>query len=229
MTTSGTIASALTAADYVRLAMEELGVLSSGEVPTAEEGATGMERLNWLLKSLQADGANLWRDTETTVTFPANTATMTLTPRPIDVIEARVIMSSTYQLQLTRWELGEYRQIPNKAAPGRPTCYVLDKARDDVTMTVWPVPTTDTDVIYSYARVIEDVTDLTQTLDVPQQWAETVWMNLAARLANTFGATRADPASVERVTQYAGILAQKLLDQDRPASVYMGPVGQFWR
>lgn len=229
MTTSGTISSSLTAADYVRLAMEELGVLSSGEQPTGEEGATGMERLNWLLKSLQADGANLWRDTVATATFLANTPTAILNPRPIDVIEARVIMSSTYQLQLTRWELGEYRQIPNKLSPGRPTCFVLDKAVDTVTMTVWPVPTADTDVIYSYARVIEDVTDLTQTLDVPQQWAETIWMNLAARLANTFGAARADPAAVERVTQYAGILAQKLLDQDRPASVYMGPVGRNWR
>jgi hypothetical protein len=209
--------------------MEDLGVLASGEVPTAEEGATGMERLNWMLKSWQANGANLWRDTEATATFGAGIATVTLDPRPIDVIEARVVIAPTNELPLGRWELAEYRQIPNKTSPGRPVAFTLNKGRDDVTMTVWPVPVAATDVIYSYARVIEDVTDLTQTLDVPQQWAETVWMGLAARLANTFGAARTDPASVERITQYAGILEQKLLDQDRPASVYMGPVGRNWR
>ncbi len=223
MATSGIITSAATARDYVRMAMEDLGVLSSGEQPTAEEGATGLERLNWMLKSWQAKGCNLWRDTEETVTFGANVATVTLEPRPIDVIEARVDVSPTYQRQLSRWELGQYRVLPNKLAPGSPTMFVLNKGVGAVTMTLWPVPTVETDVTYSYARVIDDVTDLNETLDVPQQWAETVWMGLAARLANTFGAARTDPAAVERVTAMAAILEQALLDQDRPASIYMAP------
>ena len=227
MTTSGAISGALTAQDAVRIAMEELGVLSSGEMPTAEEGASGLERLNWMLKSWQAKGCNLWRDTEATATFGANIKTVTLTPRPIDVMDARVVTDGI-QLPIARWELAEYRQLPRKDQSGRPTAFTLTKGRDDVTMTVWPVPTASTDIIYSYARVIEDVTSLTQTLDVPQQWAETIWMGLATRLANMFGASRVDPAAVQRVTAMAAILEQALLDQDRPASVYMGPVGRKW-
>lgn len=229
MATSGVIASTVTAADVVRLAMQELGVLSSGEVPTAEEGATGLEKLNWMLKSYQAKGCNLWRDTETTVTFGVGVATVTLSPRPIDVIDARLVVTADYERPLTAWELAEYRTLPNKTAPGQPTIYTINKQRDAVTMTVWPVPIVSTVVKYTYARVIEDVAALTDNLDVPQQWAETVWMGLAMRLANTFGASRTDPAAAERVTQMAAILEQALLDQDRPASIFMGPAGQTWR
>jgi hypothetical protein len=226
MTTSGTITGALTAGDFVRLAMEDLGLLSSGEMP-AEEGATGLERLNWMLKSWQAKGCNLWRDTEATATFGVGVATVTLTPSPIDVIDARVSVSAAYQRSLTRWELAEYRAIPNKIAPGVPVAFTPIKGRDETTLTVWPVPAVSTQIIYSYARTIENVTALTQTLDVPQEWTETVWMCLAMRLANTFGATRADAQAVQRVTQMAALLEQSLLDHDRPASIFMGPVGRI--
>jgi hypothetical protein len=91
-------------------------------------------------------------------------------------------------------------------------------------MTLWPVPTAETTILYTYARVIEDVTDLNQTLDIPQQWMETVWMNLASRCAAMFGVTRLDPGAVAMVAQRAAVLEQKLMDQDRPASVFMGNV-----
>ncbi len=205
-------------------AMQDLGALGSGEQPSAEEYMDMMDRLNWLLKSWQADGCNLWRETEDTASFTTGTATVTLDPIVIDVIEARLIQSSTFERPLQRWERGEYMAIPNKANPGFPTAYYLNKQRDSVTMTVWPVPSQNMDVKYTYARVIEDVTDPNETLDVPQQWAETVWTNLAVRCATMFGASRLDPAAVAQVTQRAAVLEDKLMSQDRPASVFLGSI-----
>ena len=222
MPTSGIISTLATVQDFGRMAMQEIGALSAGEMPTAQEGEVIIQRLNWMLKSWQAEGCNLWRDASSTVVFGIGVSTVTLAPRVIDVIDARAIVSATNERALARWEPADYRRLPNKASAGSPTAFMLTKGIGAVTMTVWPVPTVATTISYAYARVIEDVTALVETIDVPQEWSETVLYGLAARLANVFGATLTDAASVERVTAYAAVLERKLLDFDRPASVYMG-------
>lgn len=222
MTTSGTISSTLTASDIVTQAMRELGLLSAGENPTGEEVQDGILQLNWMLKSWQSRGLTSWRDTDGAIEFPSGTDTMPLDPFCADVLEARLVQSTGYERPLQRWTLGQYRQIPNKAIRGWPTAFTIAKTIDSISMTVWPVPNQNLTVNYSYTRIIEDVTDGAQTVDVPQMWLETVYLGLAARLANTFGAMRLDPTATQLVMQRAANLEQLLLDQDRPASIYMG-------
>jgi len=223
--TSGTISGTLTANEICSLAAQELGVYSAGEVLSAADASAMMSRLTWMLKSLQSDGVNLWREAEGVAEFLEGEKTVTLDPRCIDVLEARYQQSSSFQLPMQRWEIGEYMRIPNKDQPGpTPLAFYLRKLVDSVTMTIWPVPSQDLEIKYSYARVIEDVTNLNQTIDVPQQWMETLYMNLAARCVTLFGVTRLDPATVAIVSQRAAMLEQKLLDMDRPASLFMGNV-----
>lgn len=218
------ISSSLTAAQIMDLAAKELGYVGAGENLTGAEYLDVLPHLNFMLKSWQADGVNLWRETEGSATFTAGQRTVTLEPFVIDVLEARAIQSPSYERPLQRWEIGEYQAIPNKATPGYPTAYYLGKGAAEVTMSVWPVPYQATVINYSYARVIGDVTEATQVLDVPQQWTEAVWVNLAARCATLFGATRLDPAALQVVQMKADMLYGKMLDSDRPASVFMGSV-----
>jgi hypothetical protein len=222
MTTSGSIISTLTVSEIIETAMREIGVLSSGEQPTGEETTDAIRSLNWMLKSMPAKGLNLFRETEGSVTFDAGVATVTLDPDCLDVVEARFVQSSTYERPLARWENGQYRQIPNKGQRGYPTAFYLNKQVAGVTMTLWPVPNTDATVLYTYSRVPQDVTDGSETIDLPQQWIETVYLMLAARLVQTFGVTRTDPATAQIVAQRAAALEQQMLDMDRPASVFMG-------
>lgn len=221
MATSGVITSNMTAGEMMMLAMQELGSIGAGEAPTGEEYEAMLPRLNFMLKSWQAKGCNLWRETDGTITIPADTASGALDPRVIDVMAARVV-NTPNQIALQRWETGEYRQIPNKSQSGRPVAFYIDKQRDAVNMYVWPVPTTDTEIKLDYARVIEDVTATTDNLDIPQQWIETVYVNLAARCAALFGATRVDPNTVGEIKQRAAMLEQDLFDMDRPSSVFFG-------
>lgn len=222
MTTSGTINSGLYVSDIVQQAMIEMGVLSSGEAPTGDELTDAIRVLNWMLKSWQARGVTSWRNTDGTVVFPSGTATMPLDPFCLDVLDARLVQSPGYERPLQRWELAQYRQIPNKTTPGFPTAYTIVKADNTISMTLWPVPNAELTVLYSYPRVIEDVTDGTQTLDIPQEWQEAAYVALAARLCQQFGVTRLDPATAQILQQRASALEQLLLDQDRPASVYLG-------
>lgn len=222
MTTSGITTGTLIASEIVANAMKKLGVLSSGENPEGSELEDGLSELNWMLKSFAARGLNLWRETEGSAVFAPGVATVVLTPYCLDVTEARLVQSSTFERPLQRWENGQYRQIPNKAQPGYPTAFYPNKQVDSIAMTLWPVPTVSSTVLYTYARITEDVTDGAQTVDIPQEWLEAIQLGLAARLIPLFGVARLAPDTAQDVRRRAQALEQLLLDQDRPASIYMG-------
>lgn len=224
MTTSGTATGVLTAAEIVNAAMQELGLLSAGENATGEELELATRSLDWMFKSWAAAGANLWRETNGTVIFTAGTKTMTLAPYCLDVEEARLVQSVNYERPLQRWERGQYSGLPNKATPGFPSIYVITKTASAVQMTLWPVPNATVTILYTYVRITEDVTDGAQTLDIPQEWTEAVYLGLAARLAQPFGVTRIDPSTAQIVAARSQALERALLDQDRPDSIYLGAI-----
>src|SRR5687767_12962629 len=136
----------MTARDLCTAAAQDLGAYGAGETLSAADAFDMMLRLNWMLKSLQAKGANLWRVTEGDAEFLIEVGTVTLDPRCIDVLEARFVQSSTFERPLARWELGQYQALPNKAQPGYPTAYYLNKQVDAVTMSLWPVPSVDAEI-----------------------------------------------------------------------------------
>jgi hypothetical protein len=224
VTTSGAISSQLIVSEIVQAAMVELGVLSAGESPTAEETQDGIRVLNWMFKSWPSRGLNLWRETQGEIVVPAATAAIALDPYCLDVVEARFVQSSTFERPLARWENGQYRQLPNKAQPGYPVAFYLDKQTSTISLRLWPVPVADATIRYTYSRVPQDVTDGSETVDAPQEWTELIYVALAARLVQTFGVNRTDPATAQIIAQRAAALEQAMLDQDRPASVFMGSV-----
>lgn len=225
MALSGNIGGTLVARDIARKAVILIGgPLDNGEV-SAEDGRNILMSLNLMMKSWQADGCNLWRLSDETVTIPANTKTVQLDPRVMDVMEARYDGSVTFQRLLARVEWGDYRSLPNKNAEGLPTQFTLNKQRTFIEMSVWPVPTEDITISYSGARVIEDVIDLNNEVDAPQEWLETVIVCLAERIIPDFGADALNANSCARVTARAKHLYDKLLDFDRTGSVFMKPWG----
>lgn len=212
----------MTARDIVEKAMRLINVLGRDENVSAEDGEDARMSLNMMLKTMQADGCNIWREEPSTVTFPASTATMTLDPRVIDVVEARCVRATNSELPLGRWERGQYITIPNKAATGIPTAYYFQKNRDAVTLTLWPVPYVSTVINFTAARVMADVSALSDTLDVPQEWLECVTYNLADRLAIEWGSVIVEAASAQRIQKRAAELYSLMRDFDRPSSVTMG-------
>ena len=89
------------------------------------------------------------------------------------------------------------------------------------TLTLRSTARVEADINYTAARVIEDVTELTETLDVPQEWLECVIYGLSARICEPLGVTTANPNIVARVQQRADALYDRMRDMDRPSSVTM--------
>lgn len=222
MTTSGITDFDLTARSFIKQAMVELGVLSSGEEPEAEEASDAMLRLNAMLKSWGSEG-NLFREASGTVTVPGGTGAGTLPGSVKEVVSARLVVSSTNYRQLARWNRAQYYQIPNRAAVGNPTVFYATEGLSQDAIYIWPVPAADVDLHLDYYRAAEIVTDLAQTVDVPQDWAETVIKNLAVRCSSMFGAERIDPQTIANLRAEAAYLYQARLDEDRPDSYFFEP------
>lgn len=220
MAVSGVTAFAMTARDMVTQAMRELAVLPSGEDPSADELTDGIFRLNSMLKSWQAQGVNLWREEDRSVTVTAATATVALSGDNADIRQvfgARHI--GDYERVLGQWEREDYLALPNKATIGNPTIFYASRGRDNITLYVWPVPSTDQTLKLDCERIVNTVTDAGQDVDVPTAWHETVWVNLASRMISMFGV---DPVRAQEVRDRARELYGLMLDDDRPQSVFIG-------
>ncbi|WP_299477000.1 hypothetical protein [uncultured Paracoccus sp.] len=191
MATSGAITSTMTAGQVVTRALRICAVLGRGETAEAEDMQDGVVSLNLMLKSWQATGPNLWRETDGSVTLTNATATYTLSPRPIEVLSCRYRNASGTDMPMEQLTDDEYQEIPLKTSAGIPTTFYVNKQRDATTITVWPVlATVTTETLrYSYQRVIEDVTAQSQHIDVPQEALDLVIYGLASRFLDEFGIT----------------------------------------
>lgn len=163
----------------------------------------------------------LWLLTEGTQVPVADTASYTLDPRPYEVVSAR-FQQSGREIPMTALEREEYFDLPIKTVQGIPTQYYYDRQRDEGTLYIWPVlasVSTET-ITYTYRRIVEDVTNLNQNLDVRQEYLDLIAYNLAARYADKAG----KPA--DRVVARAESMLAEAMDDDRPATVRMVPSGR---
>lgn len=221
MATSGTTNSTMTAADIIQAALQELGVLSAGENAGGDDLELGIRSLNFMMKSWAARGVTSWRNEDGTVPMVSGQSEAVI-EGAIDVLDVRFVQAGGYERMLQRWEMGQYRQLPNKETPGNPVAYAVDKAPSGVKLLLWPLPVATSSLRYSYTRITEDVTDGAQTLDIPQEWLEAVYVALAARLAQAYGVTRIDPATAQIMVQRAVTLENEMFAADAPSSIYMG-------
>ncbi len=208
---------AMTARDIVTMALKELKVIPSGGQPEAAELQDGLTVLAAMLRSWQTF-ANLWRDETIVVEAPALIADVTLPDGVRTVSAVREIGS--YERPLSQWDRDDYAMTPNKGQVGRPLAYAEYRGTSQTSIKLWPVPQSDVTLAVDYQRRFAEIVNASDPLDIPADWEECVWTNLAVRVSNSFG-TAADltPELVNR----AGSLLTALRDDDRPNSYYMGP------
>lgn len=191
--------------------------------PNSADAATGLRHLNLMLKSWQADSAgNQWRIAEIAISWPASTAAVTLNTNYLRLSNLRYRSGGVDQV-IDFVSLSDYALIPTKTQVGAPLQATLRKTRDSLEMVVWPVPSAITALYMDGERVIEDVTDLAQTIDVPQEWLETAIYALAARLIIPFKMIVSDAATAGEIKARAATLYQTLKESDQEmGSVFLG-------
>lgn len=219
MATSGSIDYSLTARQVITHALRMIGVAAVFEDPSGEDSSIAMTQLNLMLKGWQNAGPHIFRQTEGSATLVASTVSYSLSPRPYRVLDARYRDANGRDLPMMELTRAEYYDLPLKTSTGVPTTYYFDPQRAAGTLYVWPVPssvTTET-VRYTYQRVIEDIDDLANDIDVPSEHLDLVSYALADRLMDLYGKDN------NRITQRAMLLERNARDMDREPVIRMVP------
>jgi hypothetical protein len=104
----------------------------------------------------------------------------------IDVLDA-VLTRSGVDTPVIPWTRQDYLNIPEKGIEGRPDRMFVDKQRDQLVFTFWPVPENSTDVIvFNGVRKFEDSDTAADNADIPYYMLDAFAAGLAARLAEKY-------------------------------------------
>lgn len=139
-----------------------------------------------------------------------------VTQRPYEIKSVRLIQDSGNELLLHRISREQYLNINNKDSTAVPVQYYVDKQRDHSRIYVFGTDSTyENRLAVSYSRLVEDFDVSTDDADFPQEWIETLGLQLASRLALPYGKEEkaALPGGIHMQAQ-AMLMALKAADQE---------------
>ena len=178
--TSGTNTFSLDVDEIVETALDPLG----GEHQSGISAAKARRILNLLLIQMQNKEIPLSKIDFITQAITAADAEYTLDAAVKDILECTISVDSVDQT-ITRMTLRDYHQLPNKTQTGRPNSYIVERGKDDITVTFWPVP--DTAETYTakfmVAKLVEDITASYQKIDISTRYLPLITKWLSYELA----------------------------------------------
>lgn len=184
-----------TAGDQIKRALRLLGVLAGGEEPSANDYADAVVAFNQLIASWNTERLSVFATTTQTFTWPSGQASRTLGPsgdfngdRPVLVDPATyfVVNGISYPLALINQE--QYNAITLKTSNSPlPEVLFVNATYPDVTMYLYPVPSTALTFNIVSVSPLEQVADETVTIDAPDEYLRALAYNLAVELAPEYG------------------------------------------
>lgn len=205
MTTSGVASFNLDLAEIVEEAFERCG----SELRSGYDMRTARRSMNLLFADWSNRGINMWTIEQGTINLVQGQNTYDLPVDTVDLIEHQIRTGAGNQytqadLTITRISVDTYTTIPNKLSQGRPIQVWIQRMSgakypaglgpngtdsttniDNPKITVWPTPDGSQPYQFVYWRLrrIQDVTDGTQTFDVPFRMLPCLTAGLAYYLA----------------------------------------------
>lgn len=141
----------------------------------------------------------------------------------IDVLGI-VLRRSGYDTPMTMISRSDHLDLPNKTQQGRPDQYYVNKQRDALSITLWPIPENSTDqLILDLLVKFEDGDAAAQNADIPYYMFDAFASGLAARLAEKY----APPELEEKLWLKAGrALKRGTVAQREPGDIRLTPVNR---
>lgn len=183
MTTTGTTDFDL---DFTEIA-EESWERAGKEMRSGYDLRTARRSMNLMLIEWQNRGINMWTIDEGSLPLVDGTATYTLPADTIDLLEHVIRTgsgSSQSDLSLTRISVSDYSSITNKTSEGRPLQIWINRLRDAPTVTLWPVPDSNSYTLqYWRMRRMEDAGNGVETADMTFRFYPCLVAGLAYHIA----------------------------------------------
>jgi hypothetical protein len=150
------------------------------------------------------------------------------TPFQVYAMTRKYIISNI-DVPLNMMSYREYFDQPNKLSADVPTMWSYDRQLDKYIIRLWPTPA-DTQYYGNLilARKIQDLDSTSDNFDIPQEWGEAVVLNLAVKLAPTYGKAQGENFAELKI-QAADSLNKALNFDNELGSLFIAPSGDGFR
>jgi hypothetical protein len=227
MATSGSTDFTMTSRDICTTALRMIGVCAATRSPSGAQAASAMQQLTLLLKTW-ATVERLWLVEQGSIACVQGQAAYSLPlARRVLSVRRRTSNLDTPLCELSR---EEYYDLPTKSAQGFPNNWYFDPQRTTRTLYIWQTPdaynAANTTLKYTYARVVDDIDDLNDEADVPQEWLDALTYGLAKRMGPQFGVA-GDVNYQEIKAEAERLYAELTADSQETAPVYFQPAQHF--
>lgn len=203
------------------IGIEWSGASTSYALETSNDGTT------WTTLSTQ-DNPNATAGMVTWVDVQGSLATTYFRVRATTGVlnQTQVIFANTpNEIPMARLNRDDYVNLPNKTFEGRPLQFWCDRQLNNPVLYLWPVPSAQfvtAQVVVWVKRYIMDVGTMTQEIEVPQRWYDSIVYVLAARLAEE--TPTVDPQMIAILDQKAQRSLLEAENEERDDSpIYLTP------
>lgn len=203
------------------IGIEWSGASTSYALETSNNGTT------WTTLSTQ-DNPNATVGTVTWVDVQGSLATTYFRVRATTGVlnQTQVIFANTpNEIPMARLNRDDYVNLPNKTFEGRPLQFWCDRQLNNPVLYLWPVPSAQfvtAQVVVWVKRYIMDVGTMTQEIEVPQRWYDSIVYVLASRLAEE--TPTVDPQMIAILDQKAQRSLLEAENEERDDSpIYLTP------
>lgn len=195
-----------TAQTLIDRALRLISAIEAGASPTADESADGLEALNAMLASWNNDTLSIYAYQDESITLVNGTNSYTLGPtgtkvttRPIRIIDARVVESSTeYPVELItkrRWDSIAYKATTSNIA----SMAYYEPSMPNGTLYVYPTPSTGNTLKIATWVQLSAFATLATTVTLPPGFERALAYNLAVEIAPEY--EREAPPTVQRIAE----------------------------
>jgi len=190
----------VTGREFISASMRLLGVLASGETPSANETADGLGALNRMLSSWSTE--SLLINARVREVFPliSGQSAYTMGPsgnfnttRPLNIDNALIRLAGTspqVETPLLILNLDQWSGITLKDLDSNIPIYLYAEGTSPLeTLNIWPVPSATHELVLYSWKALTSFASANTDVSFPPGYEEALIYNLAVRLAPEFGKT----------------------------------------
>ena len=174
--------------------MRHLGVIATGETPTAAEADDGLKSLNDVLETWNTDGLMVYTSAVQSFTTTPAQAAYTIGPTGQFVTARPVEVQGVYasylgvDYRVAPWTYDQYQSATIKATGALyPTRYAYINDMPDGRIFLWPVPSVAITLNIEIQTQLTYPANLATVLTLPPGYMRALQWDLAAELAPSYG------------------------------------------
>jgi len=229
MATSGTYTYNPTASVLITDALRYIGAIEEGGTATDSQITDCLPSFEMYIKSLGKYGINLWRISTESITLVSGTVSYTPTVKYLKMTDVIYRDSDGQDNRLIPLTRQEYWDLPDKdSSSSEPTQFYYDPqiSASGSTLYIWPVPDStgadNGETLEVTGQLLEqDIGSGSKTIDIPQEWLETIKYGLAVRLAPMYGYPIKERSMLYK--EYDVLLRESLMWDTEQESIYFQP------